>query len=338
MDRIIKTGFIGCGGISATHLRSVQKIPGVEIVAFCDNVPERAERRAQEYGSGKVYTDYREMLAQEELDAVHIQTPHYLHAEMTIAALEAGLYVLCEKPMAIHIEDARAVLNADKDHKLGMVFQNRYNPATVMAKRMLDSGELGAFKTVRATVAWSRDAQYYAADEWRGTWAEEGGGTLINQSIHTVDLVYYLCGAFAKIKGSISTDLLQGAIEVEDNSHAVIQFAGGQLGLLHTSNNFGFTELPQILIYCEDGLLTMQGDMLTLTKDRKITVLYDQQSEDNGSKACYGNSHDIQIAAFYDNIRQGTPIWLDGREGYPAVWAVLGIYESSRTDKWVEFR
>lgn len=337
MDRTIRTAFIGCGGISATHLRSVQQIPDVKIVAFCDIVPERAERRAQENGGGAVYTDYRQMLASEELDAVHIQTPHYLHAEMTIAALEAGLYVLCEKPMAIHIEDAQAVLAADKNHKLSMVFQNRYNPATIEAKRILDSGELGAFVTARATVAWSRDAGYYASGDWRGTWAEEGGGTLINQSIHTVDLVYYLCGPFAKIKGSISTDLLQGDIEVEDNSHAVIQFAGGQLGLLHTSNNFGFTELPQILIYCEKGLLTLQGDMLTLMQDRKITVLFDQKTADTGGKACYGNSHDIQIAEFYNSIREGTPIWLDGAEGYPAVWAVLGIYESSRTDQWVTF-
>ncbi len=337
MGRIIQAGVIGCGGISATHLRALMGIEGVRVAAFCDTARDRAERRAAEYGGGDVYEDYRDVLARDDIDAVHVLTPHHLHGEMCLAALARGKYTLCEKPMAIRLDEARAMRAADTDHRLGVIFQNRYNASATAAKKLLDSGEMGKIIAARATVAWLRDAAYYAGADWRGKWATEGGGSLINQSIHTVDLLYYLCGPFARVKGKISTDLLQGVIEVEDNCHAVIQFTGGFVGLLHTSNNFGFSDMPEILIYCENGLLTLHGETLTLTRDGAVTVLSDARARDNGAKAVYGNSHAIQIAEFYKSIRNKAPIWIDGNEGYPAIWAVLGVYESSRTDQWVEF-
>jgi len=337
MSHIIRAGLIGCGGISRLHLEAVQTLSDVKFVAFCDIDLARAQHHAEQNGGGDVYTAYHDLLSREDLDVVHIATPHYLHTEMSLAALKAGLYVLCEKPMAITMEDARTLLQADTQKKLGVVFQNRFNESTVIAKRMLDGGELGAFRTARATVAWSRDAAYYAQADWRAKWATAGGGTLINQSIHTVDLLHYLCGAFSRIKGSITTDLLQDVIEVEENSHAVIQFAGGQTGLIHTSNSFGLTELPEILIYCEKGHLLLQGESLILIQDGQRTVLHDQTTQETTGKACYGNGHTKQITAFYENVQNNAPISLGAQQAFPATWAVLGIYESSRTNQWVPY-
>lgn len=338
MNRTIKTGFIGCGGIIGSHLQAIRDLTGIAIVAFCDVDRGRAERCAKEYGAGDVYTDYRAMLSRGDLDAVHIVTPHHLHARMSLDALGAGLFVLCEKPMAITLGDARALIDADCGGKLCVVFQTRLNPATVEAKRLIASGELGAFLTARAMVAWSRDQEYYAAGEWRGRWATAGGGSLINQAIHTIDLMQYLCGPFAAIKGSVSTDLLTGVVEVEDNTHAVIRFAGGQTGLLYTSNNFGITELPQIVMVFENGTLTLQGTLLTLARGERVSVLYNERMHENGGKPCYGSGHAPLIAKFYDSVRGGAPMEVSGQDGYPALWAVLGIYESSRTGKWVEYK
>jgi len=338
MQDIIRTALIGCGGISTLHMRAIEALEDVEIAYFCDTDIQAAGQRAAQYGQGEVVEDYRRVLADPTVRAVHIATPHHLHAGMALEALASGRYVLCEKPMAISIADARAMVAADNGKRLGIVFQNRYNDATIAAKKLLDSGELGTIQGIRASVTWERGADYYALAEWRGRWDQEGGGSLINQAIHTVDLMYYLGGPFAKIKGSISTDVLQGIVEVEDNSHATIQYQNGTMGLLHTSNSFGISPSPEVLIYCEKGLLALQSERLTLMVDDKITLLCDAlKAVDGEGKACYGLSHSILIREFYKSIRADAPLFVDAAQGYPAIWAVLGIYASSREDRWIEF-
>ena len=332
-------GLIGCGGISAAHLRSIANLPGAKPVAFCDTVPERAYAHAAKFGGADavVYSDYRELLANPSVDVVHIMTPHFLHAEMSIAALRAGKYVLCEKPMAIRKDDAKAMIGADTGGRLSIVFQNRYNPSTAKAKEIIDTHALGKLLAISANVTWKRGAEYYAGSEWRGKWAAGGGGSLINQAIHTIDLMYYLGGPFERVKGSISRDILRDVIEVEDNAHAVFLFQSGLTGLLHTSNNLGVDNPAQILLSFEGGTLDLHGGRLWLEQNNRITSIISDRPPQNGAKAEYGNSHQTQIADMYRCIRENRRFWIDGMEAYPANWAVLSIYESSRDDAWISY-
>ncbi|HML47998.1 MAG TPA: Gfo/Idh/MocA family oxidoreductase [Clostridia bacterium] len=336
MESRLGVGIIGCGNISATHLKVLSEMSDVKLVAMCDNKPERAQAAAARYGAAAV-EDWKSLIQRPDVDVIHVLTPHYLHAEMALEALKAGKFVLCEKPMATRVADARAMIEADPTGlRLGIIFQNRYNQSAVRAKEMLEAGALGRIVTLKASVTWFRDAAYYG-DDWHGRWATEGGGSLINQAIHTVDMLYYLGGPFAAIKGSITTDLLQGVIEVEENSHAVIRYQNGAVGLLHTSNSYGISEVPEVVVVCEKGTLCMRGDLLILREEDKETVLVEPETMDNGTKAVYGNGHVAQIPDFYRCIRSGTPYWLNATEAFPAIWAVLSIYRSSECGQWVSF-
>lgn len=339
MSEVLNIGIIGCGGISATHLRAIASLPDARPVAFCDTVLEKAENRRAEFADADaaVYEDYHDLLANPAVDIVHIATPHYLHAQMVLDALKAGKYVLCEKPMAIHKEDAKAMIEADKDGRLAIVFQNRYNPSTVKAKEIIKNNTLGKLLTIQANVLWKRDAKYYALGEWRGKWATEGGGSLINQAIHTIDLMYYLGGPFAKVKGSITRDVLRDDIEVEDNAHAVFLYQDGMRGLLHTSNNLGVDNPAQVILSFEHGVLTIHGEMLWLEQNHQMTCLVSGEPPKDGTKAEYGSSHKTQIAEFYQSIRDKRRFWIDGKDAYPANWAVFSIYDSSKSDEWVAF-
>ncbi|MDR1060689.1 MAG: Gfo/Idh/MocA family oxidoreductase [Clostridiales bacterium] len=335
----INVAVIGCGGISNVHMRALGSVPYAKVVALCDVQKDRALSHMEKYGcAGAVaYGDYREAIAREDVDLVDIVTPHSAHARMAIDALNAGKYVLCEKPMATRKEDALAMIAADARRRLGIVFQNRYNQSARECKRLIESGALGKVRAVKANVTWHRGEDYYASDAWRGTWSQEGGGTLINQSIHTIDLLYCLCGPFHSIKGAISRDLLADAIEVEDNAHAVIKFESGVVGLLHASNNYGADDPPRITIHCEKGVLELFGDTLWRVDGDDVEVLVRRKPVTTGAKAVYGNSHETLIADFCACARSGGSFWLDGREGYHAIWAVLSIYESSLSNRWVRY-
>ncbi len=318
-------------------MQALGQLDYAQIDAFCDLNPSRAKEMARQYApAAHIYTDYKKLLSENELDVIHIMTPHHEHCEMVLASLAHGCYVLCEKPMAIHKADARAMLEAGQLGRLGIVFQNRYNKSTVACKKILASSELGAVKAIKVNVTWYRDASYYAADAWRGKWATEGGGVLINQAIHTIDLAYYLGGPFARIKGSISQGLLENQIEVEDNAHAVIVYANGSTCLLHASNNYAGND-NSLIIQCELGSLHLRGPNLWLEEGDDIRVLVQRSAPPTGRKAEYGSGHALLIDDFYQCAMANKPYWLDGQEAYPALWAVLSTYESARSGQWVPF-
>ena len=195
---------------------------------------------------------------------MHICLPHYLHAPVAIEALSLGKNVLTEKPMAIMTADARAMIAAAEQSagRLGVVFQNRYNPAVQQARSLIMSGEMGAFLGMKAQVAWNRTPPYYTESGWRGSKTTEGAGVLINQSIHTLDLLSYLGGPIEKVRASAFTGLLEGVIEVEDNAMAVAVYEGGQRAVIHATNN-NVTDAPvEVDIYMEKGALKLFGPKL----------------------------------------------------------------------------
>ena len=215
---MFRVGLIGCGGISAVHVRVLRELEDTELIACADVIPERAKR----YDCA-AYADWREMLQRERLDAVHVCTPHYLHPAMATEAARHGIAVFTEKPPAIDEGGWEQVKRAAKLVPIGICFQNRYNPHIQTCRRFLQENTYGALKGIRAFVTWDRTADYYAAADWKGKWRTEGGGALINQAIHTLDLMIGFLGAPDQIEGSLRNRHLRNVIEVEDTAEIYLR-------------------------------------------------------------------------------------------------------------------
>ena len=200
---------IGCGAISGVHADALRESQYAELLCVVDIKEDRAKKAADRY-SCQWETDYRKVLDNKDIHVIHVCTPHYLHADMAIEGLKAGKHVLVEKPVAINVEQAKKMLEASKKYKsfLGVCFQNRYNPTSVVAKQILDSGELGKVLGIKGLVTWYRDEEYYSSSGWRGSFDTEGGGVLINQSIHTLDLMQWFGGDIESSKGGVYTKFL----------------------------------------------------------------------------------------------------------------------------------
>ena len=333
------TGIIGCGGIAQIHREALLACPEVRVAAVCDVVRERAEEMAAAIlaanpGNGPVavYDSWQALLDAESLDSVHLCTPHHLHAEMGIAAMRAGCHVLTEKPMAISLSDAEAMIRVSEEtgKRLGVCFQNRYNATSARMRAVIDSGRVGAVRGGRAFVTWKRDPSYYASGTWRGTWEQEGGGVMINQAIHTLDLLQWLLGRATSIRGTWDTRLLTGVIAVEDTAEALIRFENGVNGLFYTTNNY-CTDAPVLVeIVCEHAVMRLD-DVLTIRYDDGETETVIEQDVATGEKAYWGCGHKVLVADWYATLRAGIPFPIDGATGLPALRLVLGLYESGRT-------
>ena len=224
----IKAGIIGCGRISSVYRAVFENMKEeAELVFAVDKELSRAEQLAAAF-PGCGYSDRLEDMLRQPLSVVHVLTPHFLHKEHVIACLEAGFHVLTEKPIALSLEDADAMIAAAKKNKrqLGVIFQNRYIEGIQEVKRMIENGEFGRITGAFSTLNWWRPPSYYECD-WKGSWEKEGGGVVIDQAIHSLDLVRYLMGCEpVKVKGHIDRRILTN-IEVEDVADAAITFENG---------------------------------------------------------------------------------------------------------------
>ncbi len=339
MSGKFRVGVIGCGGIAQVHMKALSQMENVEITAVCDIRPERVQAAAEKTGA-RPFADWRQLLTEGDVEVAHICTPHYLHAPMTIEALGMGIHVLTEKPMATTVPDAWAIIAASEKEgagTLGVIFQNRYNAAVVKARQMILSGEVGAFLGARAEVSWRREAPYYHESGWRGSKVTEGAGTLINQSIHTLDLLSYIGGPIDKVRGSVFTGLLEGEIDVEDNACAVALYEGGQRAVIHCTNNYVCDAPVELTLMCEQCALRLVGPCLyRVDKDRFTLLETGDAPVSQADKAYWGSGHGAEIADFYHALATGKGFWLNGREGFPALALVRGILESSETGRWVK--
>ena len=215
----IRVGVIGCGRIAVMHFASLISIDEVELVACCDIVKERADAAAAEYGI-RAYTSYEEMLDKENLDAVHLCLPHYLHSKVAIDAFEHGVNVLTEKPMDVDMESAvRAVEKAKElGVQFGVIFQCRYNNSAQLVKNAVESGRLGRIISARSTLTWSRPDDYYDESDWKGTWDKEGGGVVIDQAIHSIDLVRWIVDSEVENISCSMANRGHAKVDVEDSA------------------------------------------------------------------------------------------------------------------------
>ena len=313
----MRSAIIGYGNIAKLHAQVLVQ-QGHTLIAVCD-----CDQTVLENAPGeKHYTDYLQMLDNEQIDVVHICTPHYLHAQMIIDALARDINVLCEKPLCIKEEDIPRIVEAEKNSKgqLGVCHQNRYNAANRAVKAYLE-GKQNLCAT--ASVTWYRDAAYYQTGAWRGKWATEGGGVLINQALHTLDLVQWFVGMPQQLRASISCMTLADQIEVEDT--AVILAGERNRGFTFYATNGGATDCPVELTIRADGewIKVMPKDVLYGDRYEH----YDEVAIALG-KACYGSSHSALIADFYDCVANGRHFTIDACEAAKVVRLILASYRS----------
>lgn len=317
----MKVGIIGLGTISAVHTAALKK-DGQEIIAVCDVEPIRLNNYNALYSlNAKTYADYREMICAERLDAVHICTPHYLHAEMIIFALEHNVNVLCEKPMCISAAEIKLIIAAEKKSNaiLGVCLQNRYNASSMYAKEYLsDKTVLGG----SGSVVWSRDEKYYRQAEWRGKRKTEGGGVMINQALHTLDLMQWLIGMPEYVTAQTFNYHLNGVIEVEDTCSAI--YEGKGFGYNFYATTASSVDFPAEITIKTDEYIAILPEAVLI--NGKTVDFYEKKID--VKKRYYGTGHEKLIADFYACLESGKKFAVDGNEGAKSVKMILGAYSS----------
>ena len=306
----MRVGIVGAGGISGTHVRAAREIDGVEIVAVHGKNPDRTRALAESAGAVP-FDDYDAFLAH-PMDMVAIGSPSSLHASQGIAAARRGLHVLSEKPLDISTARIDALI-AETDRagvKLGVFFQERLVPELVALKRRIDRGELGEPLFISGQVKWYRPPEYYAASRWRGTFEWDGGGALMNQGIHTVDVLLWLFGDVVRVTGRTTTRL--HAIEVEDTAAALLEFANGATGTIEATTA-AYPGFPRRL-------------EVTGTKETAV-------HEDPPRPAAVADAtpHRRVFEDFIDAVRANRPPACDGREGRRSVAVIEAIYRSAHS-------
>jgi len=253
---------------------------------------------------------------------------------MAIKFLKENINVLVEKPLALNYEDGRKLIKAAAKSKaqLGVSFQNRFNENNQRAKKIINDGSLGKIKGIKGLVTWHRDKDYYLKDEWKGFYDTEGGGVLINQAIHTLDLIQWFGGTVEAVKGNIDTRVLDKVIEVEDTADATLYFKDGFTGIFYATNAFSSNSPIEIEIDCEKGNMRLFDDQLIIKKENQLDSFI--ENNDSDYKAYWGYGHQILIDSFYDDleneIKENT---ITAAEGIKTLELIKGINTSSKTGK-----
>ena len=324
-----KVALVGCGAIAPNHLGALSTNTDVEVVALCDTVKERAEARAAEYSlSSRIYTDYSELLSSEELDAVHICTPHYLHAPMTIAALEKNINVFLEKPACINREELSQMLEAEKKSAatVCVCFQNRLNPSTALAEKIIneDGGAIHAY----GTIFWQRSKSYYTDSGWRGSMRTEGGGVMINQAIHTIDLMTQFLGTPTSVCATVSNHHLKGVIDVEDSAEGIIYYSEGKQANFYFTTSYLGKETTTISISTKNHRIDIKSPDVYVDD---VKICDPSLVSDYCGKECYGNGHKHLISKFYTALKNGTPVPISLSSAQYALRILLAAYKSHDT-------
>lgn len=330
---MIRVGIVGCGSIAQVHAWAVDQLQGCELVAVCDIEVERAEQLGEKYGISKdcVFQSYEAMLDSGLVNAVHICAPHYLHVPMAIEALKRQIAVFMEKPVAISAEQWGELKEAvaKSQARFGVCFQNRYNVSTGKLDEVVATGKLGNVTGGRAFVTWRRDKEYYQGNPWKGKWATEGGGVLINQSIHTLDLLLRYLGKPIRVEAALSNHHTADVIEVEDTVEVWMEFAGHRRACFYASNCYG-TDAPVLLeLQFEKGRATLLDKSVIVSHDGQMEVIPCEEHTGIG-KGYWGGGHLVCIEDFYDSLSTGRRFPNDLEGVGDTVETTLEIYQKGR--------
>lgn len=330
-----RIGIVGAGNISETHARAAQSIPGVEIVAVCGANGEKTAALAGRTGAA-AYDDFARFLEHVPMDLVAIGSPSGLHATQAIAAARRGLHVLVEKPIDFDLDRVDALIEASERAgvRVGVFFQDRLRPGVLKMKEMVDTGQLGTPVLASGRVKWYRPAEYYAASQWRGTWALDGGGALMNQGIHTADLLLWLFGPVRRVFARMATRV--HPIEVEDTVAATLEFESGALGILEASTAV-FPGYPRrVELTGSEGTVVLENetiiavDLRSVRPDLRAASAPRAAQDRNSPVVADATAHRRIIADFIEAIDSGRAPACDAREGRRSVQLVQAIYRSAR--------
>ncbi|MFJ6157726.1 Gfo/Idh/MocA family protein [Pseudarthrobacter sp. NPDC092184] len=350
--RSLRVGIAGCGAISCNHLEAFRALENVDIVGVCDTDPARARSTAEAWDIAAAVNSVQELLDL-DLDVVSVCTPHPTHEAVVLQAAAAGVHVLCEKPIAIELGSAERMVKACEDAgvKLGVLFQRRFWPAAQRIRAAIDDGTLGRPVMGQCSVMLLREPEYYSRDPWRGTWANDGGGVLMTQAIHYIDLLQWFMGDVAEVYGKITAYKHNEYIEVEDSATAVITFTSGAMATLEASTAVSPSLGVQLRITGETGASASltefpegsdgRVDLWAVSGTINTEPAYPEGVEPNVPLATINGQliphHTAQVSDFVHALRNGGEPAITGRDAMAALRILLAVYESSRTGQPVRF-
>lgn len=336
-------GIIGCGVIAPWHARAVKNLPNAELIAVCDIELPKAEKIRDEFGAQYVYEDLNELLARDDVDVISICTPSGHHHEVAVAAARAGKHIMSEKPLDVTVEHMDAMINAarDADVKLACIFQRRTSRLWQLVKQAVDEQRFGKLVLGSAYLKYFRSQEYYDSAGWRGTWALDGGGALMNQGVHLIDLFRWIMGPIDTIFSF--ADHLARNIEVEDTCVASIRFASGAFGTLEGTTSVTPGLNHRVELHGENGSIRIDGEkIVTWAVPGEEKEHIESQLSDNigdaasDPTAISADGHQMQIADLLDAVNEDREPMINGEEARKAVEFILAVYESARTGQPVK--
>lgn len=341
-------GIIGCGNIGPIHAAAIAEVRGAKLVGVADVRMETAEKLASQYGAD-AFDDYKEMLKRDDVHAISLCVPSGLRAEIAVDCAKAGKHILSEKPLDVTTKRIDKIIKATDDAgvNLGCIFQSRFSEGAEEIRKAIDQGRFGKVVLGDAYIKWYRSQEYYDSGAWRGTWKLDGGGALMNQGIHYVDLLQWLMGPVKSVYARTALVAHTG-LEVEDLATAIIEFESGAQGVIEASTAIWPGHPARIEIHGTDGSAAMEdGKVVTWefnkTKpvDKKIeAAMAGDSSLGSGASDPLSSlkieGHRRQIADFTKAIQKGVKPAIEGREGRLAVALIEAIYKSAKTGKVVK--
>jgi predicted dehydrogenase len=342
---VVKFGIIGTGvgaNFCAQGISIVADADIAELVAVASRREQRAKEFASKWGLKLWYTDYKEMLQNADIDAVIISSPHYLHYPMALDAMNAGKHTLVDKPMAINLKEADGMIKeAERRHvKLGVTLHSRFDPTFRKVKAAVEEGKFGRLILGEAVVEWFRTQEYYETSSWRGRWITEGGGALINQAIHAIDLLLWIMGPPKCLWAQIDT--FAHKIEVEDLAVAVVRFENGALGVIQGSTAI-YPGLPtRIEIHGTEGTAIMEGETL-----KRWSVVGEEEMIAEEAKVGLkswtrpellpATNHASLIKDFAQAVLEDREPYVNSAEGRKSLELIRAVYKSGKTQSRVDF-
>jgi len=334
---IVRMGLIGCGSIGRRHAEACATLPEVSLVAVCDVTEDRAAGVAKEHGIAGVYVDADTMMDAEDLEAVLICTPHKAHAAPALSAAERGVHMLVEKPISTSLAEADAMVTAADAAGvyLGAVFQRRFAPAAQRLRQAIDDGRLGSLTSAECVAQLGRSRDYFGRDSWRGTWAGEGGGALMNQAIHMVDMLLWAMGPATEVYGRWATLKHGSYIDVEDTAVATVSFESGALATVQAITTldppFGF----RLGVHGSSGATVGLKEWPELSQAITDVWTFDGEEElragwerAEGGRSGFPQFHRLQIQEFARALQEGREPLITGVAGRAALEVVKAIYLS----------
>ena len=342
-DGKVGFGLVGCGMVAPAHADSLMELEDARLVAVCDRIEERAKALGEKY-TCSYYTDLKDMLARADIDVANVCIPPGFHSDAVIECAKAGKHVIVEKPIEVTLDKADRMIKACEEAgvKLVTIFQSRFKKGVQALRRAIDRGVLGQLYLGDVYIKWFRPESYYQTTSWRGTWNVEGGGALINQSIHSIDLLQWMMGPVESVFAHIAT--ARHNIEAEDLAVATLKFKSGALGVIEGATAL-YPGVPERLeIHGERGSIVLEAGVIRSwdIRDACPEDLPGDTAEETGTGASDPMAfpiiwHKAQIQDMIDAIKEGRSPLVDGREGRKALEIIRGIYKSARSGQVVTF-